>query len=400
MSEVSKNELKNGIKNTLKVAFKTALKNVFKNSQKSTNFSKQDNNVILRSEDKKVLNTVFVELDKRDSAIAQNKKITNRDGQFKKSNQNTHVSSNDIGKKTTLQKPSSFEHQSLKNHIIISKNSHEKSPNVINSHKNTVKSSSQYELNKYDIKNGQTQVDEAKVSRFVHFVRNLKYFGKVNNLDFEKIQKIDYKSMFSSYPDSIKTMNKYIHSAMLNGIDTVWFLEYGPCYTFGLSSIETDMDFLNKVHIPSYKSNRGGRVTYHGPGQLIVYFIVNLKERKMDYSDLLKVIQFSTIDCLKDFGASAHESSDEYPDAVGIWVKNEKIASIGLRIQNGCSHHGIAINIFPDMGYFDYIVPCGLNGVNMTSLEKLGLFDKKRDINDFCDVFERCFVKNLAKLSR
>lgn len=259
-----------------------------------------------------------------------------------------------------------------------------------------------------------------KTNRKLVYVNTIDNFGMEKSLSVKahsngsqntKLQ--SFQKAFFSYSDSMKIMNYYRSNAMMNNTDTVWFLEYGHCYTCGVSTTKDEMDSLNKSSTPVYKTNRGGKITYHGLGQLIVYFIMNINELNLNYDKLLGCIQDATIDSLKIFGVTGRKKSDVFPNAVGIWVENKKIASIGLRIQNGVSHHGIAINISPDLKFFDYIVPCGLSGVQMTSCRELsdslkGGFDvndvskfcmNKFSINAFCEHFFKLFYENICLIS-
>lgn len=232
------------------------------------------------------------------------------------------------------------------------------------------------------------------------------------NTNLQNTNSQNLQKAFFSYSDSMKIMNYYMSNAMMNNTDTVWFLEYGNCYTCGVSTSKDEMDSLNKSFIPVYKTNRGGKVTYHGLGQLIVYFIMNIKELNLNYDKLLSCIQDATINSLKILGITGHKKSEAFPNAIGIWVENKKIASIGLRIQNGISHHGIAINISPDLKFFDYIVPCGLNGVQMTSCRELSgsssIVDVSKfsmnfgmnnfNINSFCEHFFKLFYESICSV--
>ena len=115
------------------------------------------------------------------------------------------------------------------------------------------------------------------------------------------------------------------------------------------------------------QSDRGGQITYHGPGQLIVYFMINFKNHIIKPTDLVKVIEKICLSFLQDLGVTSHL----LPKAPGVYIDNKKLISIGLRIKNYCSYHGIALNINTNLEYFKYINPCGFTGMQMINLQEI-----------------------------
>ena len=187
-----------------------------------------------------------------------------------------------------------------------------------------------------------------------------------------------------------------IHSNEKN--ELIWFLEHDNIYTQGTSAAKKDLIKLNNVKI--IKTNRGGKTTYHGPGQRIIYFMINLNRRKKDIRKFISIIEDSLISFLDIYNIEAKS----FKDRVGIWVKksnkikfaNErKIGAIGLRVSKWITYHGLSFNINPDLKYYDYINACGLEGYKNTSLEELGV-----NINndEFDKVFREIFLKNLSKI--
>lgn len=190
------------------------------------------------------------------------------------------------------------------------------------------------------------------------------------------------------YPEAMKKMIQLIDEVRSNDSDVIWFIEHDHCYTIGMSG--ADEEILESTSVPIYHTNRGGRVTYHGPGQLIVYPIINIHERGINVSEYIKLLQIAIINSLAVFGVISVIGESE--DAIGVWINggdNEKIASIGVRIQKGIAFHGVAINISPDLEYFDRIIPCGLRDVKMTSVEKLGV---NISIDQFAEIFYKEFL--------
>ncbi len=150
-------------------------------------------------------------------------------------------------------------------------------------------------------------------------------------------------------------------------------VEHDHVYTLGKSANSNNI--LNKV-CEIIKTERGGDVTYHGPGQLVAYPIINLKKRKIGVKSYVKKIEELIIQTLGDFGLKTNIPFKE----TGVWIEDRKIASIGIHVSRGVTMHGLAINVNTDLSYFDNIISCGIEGVKMTSLDKeLG---KKNRMND------------------
>lgn len=150
--------------------------------------------------------------------------------------------------------------------------------------------------------------------------------------------------------------------------DTVLVLEHPPVYTRGRRSVDGELslggDFYRARGIEVVDTDRGGRVTYHGPGQLVGYAIM----RVSDIGRHLRTMEDAIVQALALEGIEARSRCAEGPDYTGVWVQDRKIASIGVHISRGVSTHGFAINVTNDLEPFDWIVPCGLSGVKMTSV--------------------------------
>ncbi len=154
--------------------------------------------------------------------------------------------------------------------------------------------------------------------------------------------------------------------------ELVWLLEHPPLYTAGTSADETDLISPNRF--PVFKTGRGGQYTYHGPGQIVAYVMLNLKERGPDIRAFVRNLEDWLIRTL-----AAYEVTGEIrPDRVGVWVRGEgagredKIAAIGVRLAKWVSYHGVSLNVSPDLEHFSGIVPCGIQGHGVTSLAELG----------------------------
>ena len=177
------------------------------------------------------------------------------------------------------------------------------------------------------------------------------------------------------YPGALETMEDRV-AAMREGAagELIWLLEHPPLYTAGTSAKEADL--LEPSRFPVYRAGRGGQYTYHGPGQRIVYTMLDLRERGPDVRCFVHNLEEWVIQALASFNVKGKRREGR----VGIWVdrgggREDKIAAIGVRLRRWITFHGISINVEPDLSHFDGIVPCGIGetGLGVTSLVDLGL---------------------------
>jgi lipoyl(octanoyl) transferase len=168
--------------------------------------------------------------------------------------------------------------------------------------------------------------------------------------------------------------------------DELWFLEHYPVFTQGQAGKAEHL--LNPGDIPVVQSDRGGQVTYHGPGQLVVYCMVDLARKGIGPRHLVSAIEQAIVDLLKRY------TLDAYPkkDAPGVYVNEQKIASLGLRIRKGKSFHGLALNLDMDLEPFLRINPCGYAGMEMTQLKA---FESNIEINEVAEQLQSCLMEQL-----
>jgi len=190
------------------------------------------------------------------------------------------------------------------------------------------------------------------------------------------------------YPDSIEFMEKKIEDIHKNNCkEFLWFLEHDNIYTAGTSAKQKDLINSNKFKV--YKSSRGGQYTYHGPGQRVVYLMLNLRKKGYDIRKFISLIEEWIIKSLKDIDVNAVNDKNH----VGIWIKDKKslkkISSIGLRVRKGITFHGISINLNPNLENFKGINPCGNDPKDVTSLEEIGLKNKIKK-------FDQVLIKNFS----
>lgn len=157
-----------------------------------------------------------------------------------------------------------------------------------------------------------------------------------------------------------------------NTDDEIWFVQHKPVFTLGRNGNKSN--FLVNSDIPLVHSDRGGDVTYHGPGQLIVYCLMDLKRLQLGVKSLVHGLEEVIIQYLSEFDVLGQRITT----APGVYVQGDKLASLGLRVRKGCSFHGLAINVNMDVKPFTYINPCGLEGMKVTQLSQLGI-DKNCD---------------------
>jgi lipoyl(octanoyl) transferase len=200
---------------------------------------------------------------------------------------------------------------------------------------------------------------------------------------------VDYK-VASKFMEERSSL---IHNGEAN--ELVWLLEHPNVYTAGSSA--KDDELLGTKDIPVYKTTRGGKYTYHGPGQRIIYLMINLERCDKDIRKFIMILEKIIVKTFKKF------DMDVYPvrDRIGIWIKTgngeEKIGAMGLKVKKWISLHGISINISPELQYFDGIVPCGLSEYNVTSIKKL---KKNISIENFDDEFILNFERQFGKMKK
>ncbi|MDN3696603.1 octanoyltransferase [Vibrionales bacterium C3R12] len=180
-----------------------------------------------------------------------------------------------------------------------------------------------------------------------------------NQLIVKKLGRQDYEPVWKAMHDFTDTRDE-------NSVDEIWLVEHNPVFTQGQAGKAEHV--LNPGDIPIVQSDRGGQVTYHGPGQLVVYFLINIRRKKFGVRDLVTHIENLVINTLKAYNID----SAARPDAPGVYVDGKKICSLGLRIRKGCSFHGLALNVNMDLSPFLRINPCGYEGMEMVQVSQFG----------------------------
>lgn len=169
------------------------------------------------------------------------------------------------------------------------------------------------------------------------------------------------------YESTWQDMQRYTQNRDADSADEIWITEHPPVYTLGLNGKREHL--LNIIDIPIINSDRGGQVTYHGPGQLIIYTLLDIKRLNLSIRSLVTTLEQAMISALAQYGILAAPKTD----APGVYVNDKKIGSIGLRIKKNCSYHGLSINNHMDLRPFDHINTCGYSGLEVTQLADLGV---------------------------
>ena len=191
------------------------------------------------------------------------------------------------------------------------------------------------------------------------------------------------------YDEAIKLLEERLQDIHINKkSDLIWILEHEEIYTAGTSYNEDEL--LNK-DIKLIKTNRGGKITYHGPGQLICYFVIDLKRRRKDIRKFITLIEKTIIESLLKFDVNSFGD----PENIGIWVNEKtnikKIAALGVRVSKWIAYHGFAININNDLKKYKNIIPCGITDKGVTNLKEI----KNQKYNNLRNVIIDNFTANL-----
>lgn len=183
-----------------------------------------------------------------------------------------------------------------------------------------------------------------------------------------------YHKGHQDYQSCWQKMQDYTLARDENSADEIWIVEHSPIFTQGLNAKSEHL--LQMTDIPLVNTDRGGQITYHAPGQLLVYTLIDIKRRGLDIRQLVTVIEQAMIAALAQYGLQAIAKSQ----APGVYIQDKKIGSVGLRIKNGSSYHGMSLNNNMDLTPFAYINPCGYEGLQVTQLADFGVKIKTNEL--------------------
>jgi len=186
-------------------------------------------------------------------------------------------------------------------------------------------------------------------------------------MKLKKLGLVEYESAF-------KAMKEKVDKGLTE--NEIWILEHPPVFTIGVN--KKNLLLPDSSSIPLFFSDRGGKITYHGPGQIIIYTLIKLVDYKINISHFVRLLENSIINFLQDFKIESHIVSD----APGVYVNNMKLASVGLRIRKNQIYHGISINHDMDLNPFKMIDPCGYHNLEMVQLRELGINLNSEEVAD------------------
>ena len=203
------------------------------------------------------------------------------------------------------------------------------------------------------------------------------------NIEIKKSQKL------VKYEEALRLMEeRLLQIDQKKSKDLIWVLEHENIYTAGTSYKENEI--LDKS-INIFKTNRGGKITYHGPGQLICYFVIDLKKIKKDIRNFISIIEKTIIDSLKSYNINTFSDKEN----IGIWYDDnseiKKVAAIGVRVSKWIAYHGFSINIDNDLKKYNAIIPCGINDKGITNLKTIN----NQSYTDLKDRIIKNFISNL-----
>ena len=179
------------------------------------------------------------------------------------------------------------------------------------------------------------------------------------------------------YEPTWRAMQSFTAARNAGTPDELWLVEHPPVYTLGLNGKTQHLPRTDNG-IPVIKVDRGGQITYHGPGQIVVYTLLDLRRRGLGVRALVRKLENAVIELLADYGIEANGRDD----APGVYVAGAKVAALGLRVRNGCCFHGLSLNVDMDLSPFQAIDPCGYPGLPVTQLRDLGIDEQAETVAD------------------
>ena len=188
------------------------------------------------------------------------------------------------------------------------------------------------------------------------------------------------------YEPTWHEMQSFTDRRTAETLDELWFLEHPPVFTLGRNSKAEHLHDTGDIQV--VQSDRGGQVTYHGPGQLIAYVLLDINRRQLGVQSLVKLLEQTVINLLSDHGIFAERRTK----APGVYVENRKIAALGLRVRKGCSFHGLSLNVDMDLAPFSMINPCGIEDLEVTRMSDLGI---KLSVDECAAQFQHHFEQLL-----
>lgn len=193
---------------------------------------------------------------------------------------------------------------------------------------------------------------------------------EARDITVRKLGLADYEPVWRAMQNFTASRDATTQDGTSGTADEIWLLQHPPVYTLGVAGRPEHLPRIDNG-IPVVKIDRGGQITYHGPGQIVAYLLLDMRRRGLSVRPLVRMMEQAVAGLLADYGIAAHGRND----APGVYVGAAKIAALGLRIKNGCCYHGLALNVDMDLSPFHAINPCGYPGLEVTQARDLGIAD-------------------------
>lgn len=193
------------------------------------------------------------------------------------------------------------------------------------------------------------------------------------------------------YAPALEAMKRFTATRNADTPDEIWLLEHPSVFTLGLAGNPAHL-LQNPGGIPLERVDRGGQMTYHGPGQLVAYLLIDLSRRRIKVREFVCLMEEAAIATLAEYGLDAARK----PGAPGVYIDGAKIAALGLRVKNGCSYHGLALNVNVDLAPFSWINPCGYADLKSTRLADFGIHDDVDAVGSRLFGHFQCLLPSIA----
>ena len=178
----------------------------------------------------------------------------------------------------------------------------------------------------------------------------------------------------ADYEPTFAAMKDFTATRTAETPDELWVVEHPPVFTLGQAGKPEHL--LRDTGIPLVKIDRGGQITYHGPGQVVGYLLLDLHRRGLKVREMVNLLEQALIDCIADYGLDARRKDG----APGVYIDGAKVAALGLRVKNGCSYHGLSLNVDMDLTPFTWINPCGYSGLQTIQLKDFGVTEGPEEV--------------------
>jgi lipoyl(octanoyl) transferase len=226
---------------------------------------------------------------------------------------------------------------------------------------------------KNEVAKGENEAVKSGTESHTHLAPCTLHLVPIPPCTLHLVPKIQFLGLVE-YEPTWRAMQQFTAQRTAETPDELWLLQHPPTFTQGQAGKPEHL--LHAHDIPVIKIDRGGQITYHGPGQVVAYLLLDLRRWKINVRELVRLMEQSAINVLAEYGITALGRED----APGVYVKDAKIAALGLKIRNGCCYHGLSLNVDMDTTPFTYINPCGYQGLRVTQMKDFGINTSSSEI--------------------